>query len=79
MAKGKKAISPSEVEMLAAIKYLIEVYGSVGKFKESIGTILFRCVLNEDPITEDEKKAIADLYQINYLIGKIEEYQVNSK
>ncbi len=80
MKAAKKALSPSELEILEAIKYMTQVHGpaSIGKFKESISAILFRCILNADPITEDVEKAIADLYQISYLIGKIEEYQVNS-
>ncbi len=81
VAKTKKSLSPSDIEMLAAIKYMTEVHGTagVGKFKESIGTILFRCILNTSPMTADVENAIADLYQITHLIGKIEEYQLNSK
>jgi hypothetical protein len=77
MKQAKRAISASEAEMLAAIKCLTEVHGpaSVGKFKDSINTILFRCVLHADPIDQKTEKAIADLYEIACLFNKIEEYQ----
>ncbi len=77
----KTKITMPEAEMLDAIKYMTEVHGpgSISKFKESINTILFRCVLHSDPIDENTEKAIYDLYQINHLISKIEEYQLNSK
>jgi len=75
--KTKKKVSPSEAEILEAIKHITGIHGpaSVGKFKDSINTILFRCVLHTDPIDEKTENAIADLYEIACLFNKIEEYQ----